>query len=513
MAEGEERLSIYRATRQIKRSDNSLYNALRSIYEDYIFVSEIAALWPELPLVANLRCGLWYSPRFHSTCYFKSTDGHTNNWAFSTSRLNLHLAHLAGQRGGCIIVDSTRKGKRFPDSMSKTIPIWTCVLNRAIAKRLQDRGSRREYELESDTKPDENAEIRPALSSWDSSLHLPSWIPNTEKAAIGDRLEEWTRELEGCGADIDSVVSVLRKPLRPLWISQKTLIWLNEVPEYDSWDFTPLILISASASNGTIQQRTTSEFSWQYIAGAGDDEESWARGLLPKLFWDHVFDIIDSGPDLCKKKVAAIVEKERVFHAHRSPQVVVKPLKLLGNNGSTSCKELQLMDSKTYMDSMSRRSSSVECPLHWIGSTNVAVTSTLHLATVYVLASAYCDIKIDRVSIINNIPAAISFAKSKLSQGKKLLICCDNGEDISICVCLAILTYLFDEQGSFDGGKSFMHSTITKLEMRRQLVLICKFAVNARPSRGNLKQVFAFLSKERDLVISESGCHPGEEIL
>lgn len=37
-----------------------------------------------------------------------------------------------GQRGGCIIVDSTRKGKRFPDSMSKTIPIWTCVLNRAV---------------------------------------------------------------------------------------------------------------------------------------------------------------------------------------------------------------------------------------------------------------------------------------------------------------------------------------------------------------------------------------------
>lgn len=32
-----------------------------------------------------------------------------------------------------MIVDSTRKGKRFPDSMSKTIPIWTCVLNRAIS--------------------------------------------------------------------------------------------------------------------------------------------------------------------------------------------------------------------------------------------------------------------------------------------------------------------------------------------------------------------------------------------
>lgn len=39
---------------------------------------------------------------------------------------------MVGQKGGCIIVDSTRRGKRFPDSMSKTIPIWTCVLNRSI---------------------------------------------------------------------------------------------------------------------------------------------------------------------------------------------------------------------------------------------------------------------------------------------------------------------------------------------------------------------------------------------
>lgn len=88
--------SIYRVSRSIKRNQNSLYNALRSIYEDSIFVAEIAGLWSVLPLVANLRCGLWYSPRFEATCYFKSTDGHANNWSFSTSRLNLHLALLAG---------------------------------------------------------------------------------------------------------------------------------------------------------------------------------------------------------------------------------------------------------------------------------------------------------------------------------------------------------------------------------------------------------------------------------
>jgi hypothetical protein len=61
-------------------------------------VAEVAALWPALPLVANLRCGLWYAPprAFVATCYFKSTDGHARNWSFSTARLNLHLALLAG---------------------------------------------------------------------------------------------------------------------------------------------------------------------------------------------------------------------------------------------------------------------------------------------------------------------------------------------------------------------------------------------------------------------------------
>lgn len=96
-AAGDCRPSIYRAARRIKRQENTLYNALRSIYEDSVFVAEIAGLWPALPLLANLRCGRWYSPRFYGSCYFKSTDGHTNNWDFNTSRLNLHVAHLAGK--------------------------------------------------------------------------------------------------------------------------------------------------------------------------------------------------------------------------------------------------------------------------------------------------------------------------------------------------------------------------------------------------------------------------------
>ena len=97
-AEPSATLSIYKAARSIKRRASTLYNALRSVAEDAAFVAEVAALWPALPLVANLRCGLWYAPprAFAATCYFKSTDGHAGNWSFSTARLNLHLALLAG---------------------------------------------------------------------------------------------------------------------------------------------------------------------------------------------------------------------------------------------------------------------------------------------------------------------------------------------------------------------------------------------------------------------------------
>ena len=42
---------------------------------------------------------------------------------------------LAAARHGCaMIVDSTRRGKRFPDALTKTVPIWCAVINRAVAE-------------------------------------------------------------------------------------------------------------------------------------------------------------------------------------------------------------------------------------------------------------------------------------------------------------------------------------------------------------------------------------------
>ncbi|KAF3623603.1 putative tRNA A64-2'-O-ribosylphosphate transferase-like isoform X2 [Capsicum annuum] len=512
-------LSIYKASRTIKRRENTLYNALRSIYEDSVFVGEISQLWPELPLLANLRCGLWYYKKFHSTCYFKSTDGHTNNWSFNTSRLNLHVALLAGQKGGCMIVDSTRKGKRFPDSMSKTIPIWTCVLNRAIWNYRVKFGSTRSVEKNESNDSIECGNTNNEDSySWDCSLHLPLWVSNTERALIDERLDGWTEDLEASGADIASIALSLKKPLRPLWISQKTVIWLNEVPDCDSWDFTPIILVSTSSLSSNFQQRTTSEFSWRYIAGAGDDEESWARGLSPNLFWRHAYDLISSGPDTCNKKVADIIEKDRVYRAQRgenAPQISIKPSKSSGSSGHFPVREqLDLERLRMNIDEKSYDNDSIS----WLGETNLVVGATqLAKDASGVDCVLNCDSetnspyleefeahlnlsivssKFDRSCLLRNLPSAVNFAKNNLRKGKRLLVCCSSGEDISICVCLAILTSLFDDRGRFDEGRFFSETRITKLELRRRLVFICQFAVSARPSRGNVKQVFNYLCGE-----------------
>ncbi|VAI77421.1 unnamed protein product [Triticum turgidum subsp. durum] len=166
----------------------------------------------------------------------------------------------------------------------------------------------------------------------------------------------------------------------------------------------------------------------------------------------------------------------------------------------------------------------------WIGTSNIAVASTMQAhqdcllihqkiltlnyllwlvilflpfvfpfySDINIYISVLQDSKDERFSLLKNLPKAVSFAKKNLIARRKMLLCCQSGEDISICVALAIITRLFNDTGCFDCGESFMRRDITKLEMRKRLVFICKYAVNARPSRGNLRQVYGFLCNEKE---------------
>ena len=98
---------------ELKRSTLSIHNRLQSIEEDAAFAKKVQAAYGR-PLIANERCGSWYidPEKKGGSAYFKSTDGHTGVWKFSSRRLNLHLLKTIGKNDGCITVDSTRRGKR-----------------------------------------------------------------------------------------------------------------------------------------------------------------------------------------------------------------------------------------------------------------------------------------------------------------------------------------------------------------------------------------------------------------
>jgi tRNA A64-2'-O-ribosylphosphate transferase len=101
--------SLNKVLGDLKRSNLSIPNRLRSIKQDANFVSEVASAYG-LPLVANERCGSWYIPpeQKKQSAYFKSTDGHMAQWSFSLRRLNLQVLDTIGEFDGyvCLLLSS-----------------------------------------------------------------------------------------------------------------------------------------------------------------------------------------------------------------------------------------------------------------------------------------------------------------------------------------------------------------------------------------------------------------------
>lgn len=182
--------------RALKRNEErGPYHILRSIVTDAAVVRLTAAHFPGLPVVGNLRTGAWYvEPEVSSavpgaggpTAYFKSSDGHPGAWIMPPSRLNLGFLNTVTTAGGAILVDSTRKGKRFPDrlhlasspflhlissrSFSRTVPMWCAMLNR-IAR--PDETAKEWHELVTPpiVSPSELSQVHPRRDALRASYH------------------------------------------------------------------------------------------------------------------------------------------------------------------------------------------------------------------------------------------------------------------------------------------------------------------------------------------------------
>ncbi|KAI1503630.1 tRNA A64-2'-O-ribosylphosphate transferase [Biscogniauxia marginata] len=317
--------SISRVLADLRRSDLSMGNRLRSILADASFARSVSAAYGGRPLVANERCGSWYVPpdRRAASAYFKSTDGHAGQWRFSARRLNLHLLRLAGARDGCVVVDSTRRGKLMPDALSKTLPVWCCVLNRVLFPELLaaegggEEGDGDGVEGEGEGEERGGSGSAGAGAGYYHALYTPPQaVSRSEHAQIEARIPAHVASLRALAGAIDfgALRRQVRKPLRPIWVTPESYLPPPPPPsENDSSsssssggggggggddsnsnsngsavevfaDFHPVICCTASRREAAA---SSSGHAGGYVQGAADDTENWALGLTPDLFWER----------------------------------------------------------------------------------------------------------------------------------------------------------------------------------------------------------------------------------
>ncbi|KAL8826038.1 MAG: hypothetical protein Q9191_004047, partial [Dirinaria sp. TL-2023a] len=384
-----QKLSI--ALSGLRRSNLSIHNRLRSIIQDSAFAQHVASDIG-LPLIANERCGSWYIPPDlkAGSAYFKSTDGHIGQWSFSLRRLNLHLLDIVAQHEGCVIVDSTRRGKSMPDALSKTVPIWCAVIN--------------------------------SLLWGNERVFLPQdVVAPSERAQIQKRVDGWVKDVEeALDLDLENLRSKITKPLRPVWI----------IPDDSERQVSPYTEAHFSVVCCTVSHRNWGPEASDngYVQGAADDSESWALGITPEMLWAHKEALLNASEDDLPMLVQ---ELKSTISAHFECRVtLVRPTETifigtLEAIDSTSFDGIIICSDRTHIEVLPH-------------SEATKSNKTLELAC----GKGKLGSRALR-NQLQHIPPFIEGLSSKVKT-PKLLFACPTGKDLSAGVALAVLCMYFD---------------------------------------------------------------------
>ncbi|KAJ4407646.1 tRNA A64-2'-O-ribosylphosphate transferase [Gnomoniopsis sp. IMI 355080] len=436
--------NINRILGDLKRSNLSITNRLRSIQQDADFVEQVAAAFGGArPLVANERCGSWYirPERKGASAYFKSTDGHTG----------------------------------MPDALSKTIPMWCCIINRALFP----------------DQPESHGLYVP-----------PNAVSDSEKSQMLARIPEGLDGLMSLSLDLASLRMQISKPVRPTWVTQET-----DLSHYDREDsqrifeqYRPVICCTSSRRvvDGEVSGRTG------YIQGAGDDTENWAHGLEPTVFWEHNEQLLSTAePDL-RELIQSLVQS-----AKRPPLVTM-------TSGST----LSLPPAARHLTAQL-----TVCPLPLPPSLpadsawcTIAISSMITPAETWAKAPTRLEVGLGkhkaasrnlRVALANICRFATQYLHTsatptlETSKPKRILIACETGgKDLAVGVALALLCWCFEDDAGavlrrMDGGQSIEDATemmgFNKTMIKVRLGRIMTAMPEANPNRATLQSVNSFL--------------------
>jgi tRNA A64-2'-O-ribosylphosphate transferase len=73
----------------------------------------------------------------------------------------------------------------------------------------------------------------------------------------------------------------LKKPLRPLWFTPSSNIFLHNLPDYTKMSFFPVICLSASQ---VVESGVERRNGFLYVQGSADDHEMWSKVIYNYIF-------------------------------------------------------------------------------------------------------------------------------------------------------------------------------------------------------------------------------------
>ncbi|KZS87757.1 initiator tRNA phosphoribosyl transferase [Sistotremastrum niveocremeum HHB9708] len=466
--------SVQEALKEIRLESFDFSNRIQSIDQDARFITEVGSSY-KLPLFPNLRCGAWYTdPEISQkdAAYFKSTDGHIHNWSFNLRRPNLHLLLYILEYGGLLIVDSTTRGKRLPDALSKTVPIWCATINRAI-------------------------QIRGCPLNWDSDLYTPpSVVSQSEHTQIETFIDGWARDLLASFYDLPRLL----KPLRPIWITPET----TRLPVIDSdGPFYPVICISASR----VMEAGTNlrEGGFTYVQGAGDDHETWSKGITPDLFWKHRSELVQTDRDGIDQLISRILSsKPSPSDSSHQPAEKIPVESILSNitpvkhvNSCLSIAKLSSFDVERFSDLILPDNTTAFILISPTPPPSLLTNPVTYPSTSNILLHHLPPGKKGQLSFLTSLlPTCLPFIGRNLHDKNKILIACESGKDASVGLALAALQLYFNNLGDpIEGDIGEVDVSKASLQMRLQWIVASR--PEANPSRTTLKRVNEYLMSDR----------------
>lgn len=320
----------------------------------------------------------------------------------------------------------------MPDALSKTVPIWCAVMNHALFP----------------SRPEAH------------QVHVPPQVVSeSELSQINGRFDTFTSQLDALSLDISHCRSVVTKPLRPIWVTQESI--LPDAPE-EFPDFYPIVLCTASRQ---VQGAEISEHG--YIQGAGDDSEAWACNLTAEAFWKNRDKLLTTSEEELPSVIQSIMDAEESGDdepeirsiAHAKDMILTRnsdlpKLALSGDDFLVFCAP------KGDHPQLQAKHIRLECKSGKLGSRELR--NELHK-----LLGSSCT------------PA-----------GGKLYVSCPSGNDLSVGVALAILCLFVDDDGRFTSSRG---QRVTKTVIRQRLGWITVGFPGATPSRATLQSVNDFL--------------------